>query len=1023
MLQNILKYWYELEFFNPCWPVKPGEDTNLIKEELPWLQPQSDPKVRVSYDLYFGRAETNNLIVWLLDKLSLSKKGEAIENDNSLTCLFALKIDENGRYVSKSFAVSSFVWAVCRLAATGSIDGELNGFELECLQERIESAILDLQDGQVTPLLLPDLEKIYFLVCDKLEIDCKLLKDTLWSRKKVEYADKNGQFPPLETATELMQSFYLNDLERIQEAPTSNVARYVQAMLSTENTIQRIQIDSNITQMKYWLRAEAFPMGAWPSRYSPSLMQQLGINLAVNGGQRVFSVNGPPGTGKTTLLKEIVVANIVNRAKVMAGYNSPEQAFQRAEFQNPPDQYQKYFYQVDHKLSAYGMIVASNNNAAVENISVELPKAIQKERTGRFSAAAESGADTYFADVAEKLIGEPAWGLISAKLGRKSNRGALKERLWWAKDNVTLKRYFEGETPDWNTARQRFEAALQAVIQAQEDIKKAQEFLEQMQESEKHLFETKSKRDATYAEFVCQQNILLSQEEGVRRLEERLQTLKLNAQVLHSSIPFWKRVVWGCFRDDALIKEWRGVEQEIQDTVIALTRQRTACQLQRESVAAVQKDVQLEEAALQEAEIRQNNIQVEAERYRKQFGSNWADSSYWQDICKNELSQAACPWTYPEYDKMREELFYQALMLHKAFLLSSNEVKQNLVRLFALWDDKFSKIDRKAAYGHLLNTLLLVIPVVSTTFASVQSFMEDIQSEELGMLVIDEAGQAVPSSALGALWRTRTAIVVGDPLQVEPIATIPGELRKRFADENNIPPVYRIPELSVQMLADQMNPYGGVRDLKGEKIWLGCPLTVHRRCINPMFQISNEIAYNGRMFSKTAAPDSGKVFLMEKSIWFDCKGAENGNKDHAVPQQIKLTANLFECAIDSCGGSLPNLYLISPFTSVVRALKKEIRLIIERKLPEMDAKEITGWLDENCGTVHTFQGKEAEEVLFVLGCDSQGGKSAAQWVGQKPNIINVAVSRAKYRLGVVGDYTLWKDIPYVQILCKYLERE
>lgn len=60
--------------------------------------------------------------------------------------------------------------------------------------------------------------------------------------------------------------------------------------------------------------------------------------------------------------------------------------------------------------------------------------------------------------------------------------------------------------------------------------------------------------------------------------------------------------------------------------------------------------------------------------------------------------------------------------------------------------------------------------------------------------------------------------------------------------------------------------------------------------------------------------------------------------------------------------------------------------------------------------------------LFIWSfIDAQSGNGAAQWVGQKPNIINVAVSRAKYRLGVIGDYDLWKNIPNVQVVCKYLK--
>jgi ATPase subunit of ABC transporter with duplicated ATPase domains len=91
-------------------------------------------------------------------------------------------------------------------------------------------------------------------------------------------------------------------------APTDTVDNYVQAMIREKSN--RIQIDTDVEQTQHCLRAEAFPLSVWPSQYSPSLMQRIGINLATSGEQEAFSVNGPPGTGKTTLLKEIEAKEI-----------------------------------------------------------------------------------------------------------------------------------------------------------------------------------------------------------------------------------------------------------------------------------------------------------------------------------------------------------------------------------------------------------------------------------------------------------------------------------------------------------------------------------------------------------------------------------------------------------------------------------------------------------------------------------------------------------------------------------------
>ena len=63
----------------------------------------------------------------------------------------------------------------------------------------------------------------------------------------------------------------------------------------------------------------------------------------------------------------------------------------------------------------------------------------------------------------------------------------------------------------------------------------------------------------------------------------------------------------------------------------------------------------------------------------------------------------------------------------------------------------------------LWSTLFLVTPVVSTTSASVGRMLEQMPPESMGWLLIDEAGQAVPQAAIGALMRAKSAFVIGDP--------------------------------------------------------------------------------------------------------------------------------------------------------------------------------------------------------------------------------------------------------------------
>ena len=146
----------------------------------------------------------------------------------------------------------------------------------------------------------------------------------------------------------------------------------------------------------------------------------------------------------------------------------------------------------------------------------------------------------------------------------------------------------------------------------------------------------------------------------------------------------------------------------------------------------------------------------------------------------------------------------------------------------------------------------LVVPSVSTTFASFSKFFKGLnEAESLGWLLVDEAGQSCPQEALGAIYRAKKAIIVGDPLQVRPVTTMPSAMNDTLLEYYHVDKTWSVLEESVQTLSDRVNVYGTeiIKDANSQ--WVGCPLRVHRRCIEPMFSIANKIAYDNLMIQAT----------------------------------------------------------------------------------------------------------------------------------------------------------------------------
>ncbi|MGQ5251317.1 DEAD/DEAH box helicase, partial [Xanthomonas arboricola] len=356
-------------------------------------------------------------------------------------------------------------------------------------------------------------------------------------------------------------------------------------------------------------------------------------------------------------------------------------------------------------------------------------------------------------------------------------------------------------------------------------------------------------------------------------------------------------------------------------------------------------------------------------------------------IGRGDVIELAEPWRIEGWRKARARVFIQALKLHQTFFeLEASRLRSNLFMINGLLTgSRFQGLSRDAIRSAWAS-LFMVVPVLSSTFASFARSFGSLGASEIGWLLVDEAGQAAPQQAVGALWRSRRALLVGDPLQLKPIVTVSDAVLEHMRARYGVDAHWIPNQKSAQVLADEATPWGRMAGPADSKMWVGLPLVVHRRCDKPMHALANRIAYDGAMVYGTIAPRADKETRASLPTgWIHISGTSEGNW---VPAEGQVLRDLLK-RLHGDGVEAKDISVITPFKAVQQNLK--------RMLPgEMVS-----------GTIHTMQGKEASVVIVVLGGNT-AGSGARNWAVSEPNLLNVAATRAKRRLYVVGDRNDWK---------------
>lgn len=930
----------------------------------------------------------------------------------------------------------------------------------------------------------------------------------LW---KVMYAESNKKPVADEYNTEMrdcgfavgsddgeIPDFYTEDLnfalDKINKGTPfsirSSLIDYILAFLSedrTENDRIFIRPKRDLLTQQFALYDKLFditssPRAKWPSKFSPSFMQEAAINLFVNrktplwpkttvredGGRdysSIFSVNGPPGTGKTTLLKEIIASNTVQKAMLMAALESPDDMF-TSSFVNSRTLYEweeskEIFYKEDSitrsktvtrmhyesgsveffcpsdSLVEHGITVASCNNKAVENISLELPVdgyiAELVKESWSFDFLSSYLKPYYESKEGEEKfdkIKDKIWALISLCMGNVNNMKSAAESVI-----LPLVKGIDPHSISYKEERERFIRQYEKVEKIASEIKAASDAYRRYSKFEEECREEYGPFDGTLMTAVDNKIKILGKEmEEARRSasehNSRYLSLRNNSGINWFSLLFASKKT-----KDKIdkIKE----EKRLRDEKTARC---TELKGEIGTYAAIKEKAKSLISGFESFRDKSNNTDgTESDNDMTYLSREYVYDLSSENLDRRCKAHTANPWMTKEYDREREKLFLYALEFSMKFCLASARFKHNIL-IYAnllIYDKPANYLDiycletgqvrsinthkgpiwdvhRMKAEG--IKTLQLLIPVVSTTFASIknvyplESKLTYGQEEKLklafnsiGTLIIDEAGQASPFCAVGAIMRSHSVMAVGDPLQIPPVVTNIETIREIPVSREQIKIKYLNPSASVQTFADEINPFGALQQMEdiSSSIWLGCPLVVHRRCLDPMFSISNRISYAGSMINATPIPsvedDTKAGYSIKETYWEDIKGKENTYDffKHYVKEQGQFVIKKLTDALEERGNEEPGIFVISPFKTVINNLGRELeRAGIEKEL-----------YDGLIGTVHTFQGKEADEVYILLGCDSTTKQGTFKFVSN--NILNVAVSRAKKRLCIVGDRALW----------------
>ncbi|MDZ8141134.1 MAG: AAA domain-containing protein [Nostoc sp. DedQUE04] len=714
---------------------------------------------------------------------------------------------------------------------------------------------------------------------------------------------------------------------------------------------------------------EVLFLGAFPNSQADDYQA---LALKHSQSHPVTAVIGPPGNGKTTLLLHKIAQQVVGRAVDLATTGQDKSNL---------------------------TVVTSTNKFAVNNVEKILANNLTSDRF-------------YLSGGSRDLVESQVLPSLQAALD------------WLAKETFKL--------DEWESAKQQLLAGVQ---QIQDHRQQDEHDLQQKSADEQLLDElcldiqsvesalkTSAFESSSPLEFDCDYNkfpLEAYQQIGqyldsARRSlpsEDYWQNKSRNdfwfVKLLQTIKRFWQSITKTSHRH-VLKRLHKQIEMPVLATLA--TPFQFQIPLTTESLIAAQQSVDQLIAEALNWQQQQNGIdstQQQIESRKQQLKDLITRRSQIENRLATYPSKDFYSRFYTELHSLQVELFEWSWQFQQQEALRrKDEVMASFRTYIALLNgewDAFRQLSHN--WRNIYRDISLLFPVFLCTLHSIRNLLPYPDSGCIDQVIVDEAGQIPPQQVFPVLVRCNRALIVGDPLQLEPVVNLSDQKKEEYRSKSFLE------QGLTDVDYDRYSPtastaYHRAAGASGQPrdIGQGIILKYHYRCVPVIANFCDRLCNYGMVIKTEPFASRLGTNLIACHVEGKLENNVNWAEVDAVEALIEELLAAGYCLNPTDSDN--TIGVISPYRRQVDALTQRLK---------------SRWSDfspKSIGTVHTFQGGQKSVIIFsTRQCQST---DSLWFINRRPNLLNVAVSRARELFILVGNLERISEGGHTRELVEYI---